>query len=141
MSAKQEDGNCEGSEAGFGFFTAAEKERLIRHLMLEELRDQSEASKFKAGEERMDRIEKDLRPLNALYYAVLGSGGVAAMLLATLLYIYSSDKADFKSMQEVLYTQGKVLERLMQSHSNLEYSLTRLDQKLDREVERRSGRQ
>jgi PHD/YefM family antitoxin component YafN of YafNO toxin-antitoxin module len=123
-----------------GVFTAAEKERLMRHLTLEEERERHSTEKLDAGERRMERIEEDLRPLKALYYAVLGSGTVAGLLLTSLLYIYQADKADFKSMQEVLYKQGTVLEKLLQSHANLEGSVSKLDQRLEKEIDRSNGR-
>jgi hypothetical protein len=94
--------------------------RLEKHMLKEEMREEQDGKKFKAGEERMDKIEQDLRPLRSMYYAVLGSGGVASLLLMTLLFIYSSDREQAKELQQAIYRQGIAIEKLIHSHTELE---------------------
>lgn len=113
-----------------------EKNRLIRHMALEEEREKAQEAKFVIGERRMDAIEKDLRPLRALYYAVAGSGVVAAMLLSALLYIYGADKADLKEMQQAIYKQGTVMEKMIQAHQELEKDFRRESDRLERGQEK-----
>jgi hypothetical protein len=110
--------------------------RLDKHIALEEEREKQDEARFKAGAARMQEIEKDLRPLKQLYWAVIGSGGVAALLLGTLLFIYRSDKADLKAMQEILYKQGTAIELLIKSHQELEKDMRREVSRVDRDIER-----
>lgn len=111
-------------------------QKVDRHMLVEELRQKLEEEKFKQGDERMQRIEEDLRPLKSMYYAVLGSAGVGTLLLLTLLYIYTRDRADADVMQQAIYKQGMALEKLMQSHQALERDyrrdISRVEQGLDK---------
>ena len=113
------------------FFTKVE-----RHIAEEEERLLLEAERRKVGDERMDRIEQDLRPLNRLYWAVMGSGGVGAMLLAVLLFIYSDDRDTQKMMQDLLYKQGVAIEKLIQAQGTLESDLRREIGRVEAEQDR-----
>lgn len=108
---------------------------------------ETEHLKFEAGEERMDRIEEDLRPIKKMYWAVLGSATVGVMLLATLIYIYQSDKGEYrearletKELATAIYKQGTVLERLLTTHQALEQDYRRTVDRLDREREQQGIR-
>jgi hypothetical protein len=96
-----------------------------------------------ANAERMERIEADLRPLRAMYYAVIGAGGVASMLLATLLYIYTADKGAITEMQmsirqaqEAIIKQGGAMEKLLLMHQELERDVRRDVERVEKSIER-----
>ncbi len=110
--------------------------KVDRHMMLEEVRQKVEEEKFKQGEDRMQKIEEDLRPLKSMYYAVLGSAGVGTLLLLTLLYIYTRDRADADVMQQAIYKQGMAIEKLMQSHQELERDYRRDISRVEQEFEK-----
>lgn len=91
-----------------------------------------EEEKFRICEERMARIEEDLRPIKKMYWAVIGSASVGILLLASLLYIYQSDKSEYREgrmetreLASSIYKQGIVLERLFTSHTLLEQDYRR----------------
>ncbi len=96
--------------------------RLDNHIKKEE-EDKQEVM------DRMDRIENDLRPLSRMYWAILGSGSVAALLLLTLLYIYQEDKGNLSAMQQAIYRQGLAIERLLASQSAMEKDIDRIERK------------
>ncbi len=125
-------------------FTEEEKARLIKHMLVEEEREKAELDKFSAGEARMARIEKELQPLNKMYYAVIGSGAVAFFLLATLLFIYKTDRANVDdmrktsdSMQQAIYEQGAAIKMMLQSHQELEKDFRRDVARIEKELDRR----
>lgn len=99
-----------------------------------------EEDQFRDGAERMERIEQDLQPIKKMYWALMGSSGVMALLLAVLLYIYAEDKHGAKAMQEAIYKQGVAIERLLVSHTELEKDyrrdMTRIESTLDRVTRR-----
>lgn len=108
--------------------------RLFGHMAEEE-------EKFKKSDERMTAIEKDLQPIKKLYWATVGSAGIGALLLALLIYIYSSDKNDdkemkaaFKEVQNVIIIQGEAIKMLMTSQQNLERSSQRDVDRLERNM-------
>jgi sensor c-di-GMP phosphodiesterase-like protein len=113
------------------FFT-----RLERHMIAEELRENAENDKFSAGEKRMEQIERDLRPLRSMYHAVIGSGGVAALLLATVLFIYNNDREQTKELQQAIYRQGVAIERLILSHAELERDYRRDIERVEKAVKK-----
>ena len=99
----------------------------------------AEDTKFCAGEERMDRIEEDLRPIKKMYWAVIGSASVGILLLAALIYIYQTDKMEYregrqetKELASAIYKQGVVLERLFTSHTLLEQDYRRTIDRIDK---------
>lgn len=104
-------------------------------MYLEEMREREDNKKFDEGEKRMARIEEDLRPLKAMYYAVLGCGGVGTFLLMTLLYIYQTDKNDSKQMQEAIYKIATTTEKLVVSHQELEKDYRRDIGRIEKEIE------
>lgn len=114
-------------------WTVEEKQRLLNHLALEEAREKSDHEKFERGEARMDKIEQDLRPLNKMFWAVIGSAGVGVALLATVLWIYNNDREQASQMQHVLYEQGAAIKMLLQSHAELERDYRRDIQRLEAE--------
>lgn len=94
-----------------------------------ELRDHvvEEEGRSKQLYDRVAKIETDLQPIRKLYYAVVGSGVVAAMLMGTLLYIYHGDRTemfnqrgDIKELSTVVTKQNLVLERTVIMLQNLE---------------------
>lgn len=91
-----------------------------------------EEANAKAAADRMQRIEEDLRPLKKMYHAVLGAGAVLGLLLATLLFIYQSDKESIGVMQksiretqDSILKQGAQMEKLLYMHQELEKDLRR----------------
>jgi hypothetical protein len=97
--------------------------RLRAHMEQEEMRERLE-------EDRMEQIEADLRPLKKMYWAVMGSGAVASLLLMTLLFIYSTDREESKAMRELLYKQGNAIERLLQSQDAFRRDMDRIERNL-----------
>ena len=93
---------------------------LYSHMRVEE-------AMFRANSDRMAAIETDLRPIRRMYWAVIGSGGIATLLLATLVYIYAGDQADSKSMQQTLYIQGTAIEKLLEKYNYAEKDMDKLD--------------
>jgi len=55
--------------------------------------------------ETLTKIETDLKPIKNLYFAIIGSAGVGALLLMLLLFVYQTDKADMKEMRQSLLKQ------------------------------------
>jgi hypothetical protein len=100
-------------------------QRLNNHMLKEELREKMDAN-------RLDAIESDLQPLKKMYWAVIGSGGVLGFLLMTLLFIYNADRETIKGMQEILYKQGTAIEKLIQSHGELEKDYRRDIERIER---------
>ena len=49
---------------------------------------------------RMEAIERDLRPLLKMYYAIVGSTAVGAMLMAIFVWIMVEKNADIKEIQK-----------------------------------------
>ncbi len=95
-----------------------------------------EENQFKRGEDRMERIEQDLQPIKKMYWALVGSSAVMALLLSTVLYIYSEDKSGARLMQEAIYKQGIAIEKLLQSHTELEKDYRRYQARMEREHEK-----
>lgn len=95
-----------------------------------------ENEKFREGTERMDRIEKDLQPIKKMYWAVVGSAGIGTLLLCVLLYIYASDKAEFKDVQKAILLQGAAIERLLISQSMMEQNYRRDFERIERGQDR-----
>lgn len=99
--------------------------------------------RFAEGDKRMASIEEDLKPLKKMYYAVLGSAAVGTMLLGTLIYIYNSDKSSIAeavqrqaNMQEAIYKQGTAIEKLLQSHQELERDTRRDIERIETNMNR-----
>lgn len=85
-----------------------------------------------ATEDRLDQIERDLRPLSRMYWAIIGSSGVFGLTLALLVFIYTGDRDQMKQLQSAIYEQGTVikvmlnkLENLTEHHNNLERRVER----------------
>ncbi len=114
-------------------------DRLHLHMVKEEEREQADAEKFERGEARMERIEEDLRPLNKMYWAVMGSTVVGTALIGLLIFIYQNDRSDVKAMQDAIYKQGTNIEKLIQSHQELEKDMRREFTRIDKEIDRNHG--
>lgn len=91
-----------------------------------------EEKNSKITNERMERLEQELHPLKKMYFAVVGAGSVLSLLLATLLYIYDSDKRNADAMQksiretqDAIIRQGAALEKMLYMHQELERDLRR----------------
>lgn len=95
----------------------------------------SEEETFERGEKRMDDIERDLQPLQKMYYAIIGSGTVASILIGVLVFIYMSDRSEMKTMSQAIHTQGMAIERLLVTTNNIitlqEKDLARLDRHIE----------
>ena len=86
------------------------------------------------GNLRMGRIEgniaelaEDLKPLKAIYNAVIGAGGIGLMAIGLLLYIYTGDmgrvtedRQALKALSESVLRQGVAIEKLILKHEELE---------------------
>ncbi len=106
-------------------------------------------AKFDEGERRMTsieqtigRIDSDLRPIKNLYHAVVGAAGVGAAIFGLMLYIYSEDKTQQKGMHEslksavaVLNQHSIALEKLLQSHQELEKDTVKEFQRIEKTIE------
>lgn len=99
-----------------------------------------EEALFRAGHERMEAIEADLRPIRKMYWAVVGSATVGAALLATIVFFYQSDRADFREMQKVLHDQGAAIKVLIASHQNLDSDVRREHSVFERDIEKLKDR-
>jgi len=83
--------------------------------------------------ETLSKIEADLKPIKNLYFAVIGSAGVGALLLLLLLFIYQSDKTDTKEMRQSLLKQGAAIEQLLIGQQFMSRDISRLETKQDKE--------
>ncbi len=122
------DGSVGGSpEEDMGLINSLEKNKfydaLYSHMRVEEVR-------FKVNSDRMAAIETDLRPIRSMYWAVIGSSGIATLLLATLVFIYAGDQADSKSMQQTLSIQGTAIEKLIEKYHYSEKDMDKMEFRL-----------
>lgn len=104
-------------------------DKLAEHMVEED-------AKFEAGALRMERIETDLRPIKNMYWAIVGSAAIGTLLLGLLIYIYATDKNDFKEVQRAIIIQGEAIQKLMVSQSNLEQSYHRDVERIERGQDR-----
>ncbi len=132
---------------GYAEITPEFFDSISNHMALEE-------QKFREGSDRMERIEADLQPIKKMYWAISGSALVGAVLLALLIYVYVSDKGDyregFKVLQQAIIVQGEAvkvqgegIKELMVSQKNLEASYHRDVERIERGQDRllnQSGR-
>jgi hypothetical protein len=78
------------------------------------------------GERVMEALEKDLAPLNKMYYGILGCGAVATLLCTVLIFVNMSDRAENHAMREALLKQGNAIERLLASQESIQRDIARL---------------
>ena len=102
---------------------------LTTHIECEERR-------WKEGEDRMNRIEQDLRPLNKIYHAMIGAGTVGGLLIAGLIFVYQEDRGTLRNMVDVVYKQGTALEKLLARHEELERDTAKEFQRVEKAIER-----
>jgi hypothetical protein len=70
-------------------------------------------------DDRMTKIEADLRPLSRMYWAIVGSGAVIGAMLALLVFIYLGDRDAAKQMQLAIYEQGTAIKVMINRLDNL----------------------
>lgn len=88
-----------------------DRDEFQNHVKQEE-RDRLQLNERLAeGNLRMGQIEKDLRPLQALYHAVLGSTVIGAALIGLVLFIYQNDREAIKLMGEAVQKQGEAAQK------------------------------
>ena len=83
-------------------------------------------ARIDSGEKIMNALEKDLAPLNKMYYGILGCGAVATLLCTVLIFVYMSDRAENHAMREALLKQGNAIERLLASQESIQRDIARL---------------
>lgn len=111
-------------------------ETFKEHVRIEEHLHIENNVRLQEGNERMARIEEDLRPLKNLYHAVIGAATVGGLLIGILIYVYQEDRATLKLLGEVLQRQGTTMEKLIQSHQNLERETEREFARWEKVLER-----
>lgn len=95
-----------------------------------------EEEALKKGDERMARIEEELRPIAKLYNAFMGASAVLTMLIGVLLWVYLGDREQIKQQGDALVKQGFVIEKLILKHEELERDLKKDIARIDRDIEK-----
>ena len=95
-----------------------------------------EETKFDKGEDRMERIENDLRPIAKMYNAFMGASAVLTFLITVLIWVYMGDRDQLRQQGDAIIKQGFVIEKMILKHEELEKDLKRDVARVEREVER-----
>lgn len=127
------------------------KEAFAAHAQNEEHNQRVTNDALHEGNIRMGSIESnlnelaaDLKPLKALYNAVIGATALGVFTLMLLGYIYTGaqarveeDRAEIKSLVKSVHSHTVIIEKMVQSHEELERDVTkefgRIEKQLDKQ--------
>ena len=119
------------------------KEAFAAHAENEERNQKVTNDALHEGNIRMGNIEAnivelttDLKPLKALYHAVVGAGSVVAVLIALLVFIYNQDRDAIMKIADTISKHGVAIEKMIQSHAELEKDTTKEFQRIERALEK-----
>ena len=94
-------------------------------------------------EENISELSSDMKPLKALYNAVLGASAIGTVAVALLIYIYTGaqdrlaeDRATIKSLAQSVHAHTVIIERMVQSHQELEKDSAKEFQRIEKILER-----
>lgn len=110
-------------------------ELFSEHIRQEEHFQHESNERLREGNERMARIEEDLRPLKNLYHAVVGASVLGTCLVALILFIYSNDRSTLQNLGEAVQRQGVVLEKLIAAHQELEKDTVKEFTRIEKTIE------
>lgn len=126
------------------------KEDFSLHAQSEEVNQRVMNDALHEGNLRMGSIEasvgdlsNDMKPLKALYNAVVGASAIGTIAVALLLYIYTGaqdrlaeDRSNIKSLAESVQKHTVILEKVVMSHQELEKDTTKEFQRIEKVLER-----
>lgn len=112
-------------------------EAFKEHVRQEEHFQHESNERLREGNERMARIEEDLRPLKNLYHAVIGASTLGVAFIGLVVYIYNADRDSIKALADSVQKQGVVLEKLIQSHNELEKDTVKEFQRIERILDKK----
>ncbi len=113
--------------------------RIDRHMEYEDEFKKEMTDRFKAGDDRMANIETEVISLNRLADAFEGFrkalhlvGWFAGAVLALFMWILLEKNADIKATQETLIKHAIALEKIVDSHQELERDVRREFDRLEK---------
>lgn len=109
------------------------------HAKAEEAHQRIVSDALEEGNKRMEKIEEDLRPVKNLYHTVVGASMIGTALVGLLIFIYVNDRETIKTLSESVQRQGLVLEKMIQSHQELEKDTTKEFQRFEKTLEKLHG--
>ncbi len=113
--------------------------RIDRHMEYEDEFKKEMTDRFKAGDDRMVKIEGDISALSRLADAFEGFkkalnmiGWISGAVLALFMWILLEKNADIKATQETLVKHAITLEKMVGSHQELERDMRREFDRLEK---------
>ena len=76
----------------------------VHNLIVEHVKDEERLLLVEGM--RMDAIERDLRPIIKMYYAIVGSSAVSVFLMSIFIWIMVEKNTDIRQVQKELQTHS-----------------------------------